>query len=448
MPTVKSLCELAREEIKQGRFEEAESIVSRVLTHYPKSVEAHRVLGEVYAESGRVEEAGRFFRLVLSADPEDYFAHVGLGVSLRDQGSLHDAIFEFERALELRPNNAELRKEILRLRALRDGVQGNRVKPTRATLARIYLADGRYERAREGFAAVVEKDVSRLDAWVGLLQALWRAGRSIETMEEGKRVLDLAPDCVKTQLILGACYLQEGHLEEAQHFLEKAHALDPDGILAEDLFEGELPRAFAELGPSEVPDEPEGHSSDLRLLGVSSPTLTIPSVGARRSAERPAVPSSERDTADLAPFPDNPPRLATARLRSIPGDTMRPPRRPIAADQEGDTTALNEPASEDISEMIAAVQRVLQDDPSNHLYRLHLATLLAASGQLDKALPEFRTLVEDAPELLEDLIDELQLAAAEHEQNAEIRRLLGDAYMKRGRFQEAIDAYGKVLDQK
>jgi tetratricopeptide (TPR) repeat protein len=136
-----------RELVKADSNEEAIAICQHILRQYPKYVEAYRLLGEACLELGKPREAGDFFRRVLSADPEDVIAHVGLSMLFEDQEALDEAVWQMERAFELAPSNAEIRKELQRLYESRDGVERSRLKLTQGGLARLYVQGGLYPQA-------------------------------------------------------------------------------------------------------------------------------------------------------------------------------------------------------------------------------------------------------------------------------------------------------------
>jgi tetratricopeptide (TPR) repeat protein len=73
-----------------------------------------------------------------------------------------------------------------------------------------------------------------------------------------------------------------------------------------------------------------------------------------------------------------------------------------------------------------------------------MARQALAKGQYDQAMDRYRSLVEEG-QGLGALIADLETATEEHRQPL-LRRLLGDAYMRNGQLQRALETYRIALD--
>ncbi|MDO8671566.1 MAG: tetratricopeptide repeat protein, partial [Dehalococcoidia bacterium] len=202
MPTVSELGVLARQSIGARSPERAIELGMHVLSYYPKAIDACCVLGLAYALRGEVRKAGDYFKLVLSADSEDQTALAGLGAAYKEEGRSQEAMALFQWALDLQPDGARLRREVLGLSRLCDAIPRDRLKPTRGGLGRIYLRSGLYDRAAKELAVVLAAEPDRLDVAAGLAESLWRAERYGEAAQVCNGILDLAPDCLKAKLLL------------------------------------------------------------------------------------------------------------------------------------------------------------------------------------------------------------------------------------------------------
>jgi tetratricopeptide (TPR) repeat protein len=76
---------------------------------------------------------------------------------------------------------------------------------------------------------------------------------------------------------------------------------------------------------------------------------------------------------------------------------------------------------------------------------LNTARQALTRGQYDQALNQYRSLVEEG-QGLSVLIADLETATEEHQQPL-LRRLLGDAYMRNGQLQRALETYRTALDE-
>ena len=78
--------------IKERNLEAAIAIGQHILRHYPKYVEAYRLLAKSTLEQGEVGYAADLFKRVLSADPEDLESRVGLGIIYTEEQALEEAL--------------------------------------------------------------------------------------------------------------------------------------------------------------------------------------------------------------------------------------------------------------------------------------------------------------------------------------------------------------------
>jgi tetratricopeptide (TPR) repeat protein len=233
--------------IRQDRHEEAIAHCQHILRHYPRHVETYGLLGEACLDKGMVREAIEFFQRTLSADPENLMARVGLGVIYDEQGALLEAIWQMERAFELSPGNSEVRRELQRLYAQREGAEKGRLKLTRGALGRLYSRNGLYDQAIGEYHAILQQDPELPDIQVALIESLWREGRRLEAVEVSLDLIQNLPNCLKANLILGEIWIHGGHEEAGGEKLEVATALDPENRVAQELFGKDSP-----LPPEEV----------------------------------------------------------------------------------------------------------------------------------------------------------------------------------------------------
>jgi tetratricopeptide (TPR) repeat protein len=234
-------CDEAKEFIRAESHEKAIAICRHILKLYPKHVRAYRLLAEACLEKGDHVEAANLFKRVLGVDMEDMVVYVGLGIIFDEQGALDEAIWQLERAFELSPGNAEIRKELQRLYEDRDGAAPPKLKLTQAALGRLYLREELYQRAIDEFRGVLETDAERADIQVALAQALWCNGQKQEAAEVCDAILEKYPSCLKANLILGEILLDAGREGEGEAVLETARAIDPENIVAQVLFRERSP---------------------------------------------------------------------------------------------------------------------------------------------------------------------------------------------------------------
>jgi tetratricopeptide (TPR) repeat protein len=284
--TLSKYCDEAKELIRADSYEQAIAICRHILKHYPKHVRAYRLLAEACLEKGDHVEAANLFKRVLGVDMEDMVVYVGLGIIFDEQGALDEAIWQLERAFELSPGNAEIRKELQRLYGDRDGAAPPKLKLTPAALGRLYLREELYQRAIDEFRGVLETDEERVDIQVALAQALWWNEQKHDAADICDAILEKYPNCLKANLILGEILFEAGRKGEGQALLETARAIDPENIVAQTLFRERSP-----LSPETITiprlDEKHLEQEIQEITAEAAPPAQRPELGREPTVQGP-----------------------------------------------------------------------------------------------------------------------------------------------------------------
>jgi tetratricopeptide (TPR) repeat protein len=388
---LREYCDEIKGLIERGSYDKAIAICQHILRHYPKYVEAYRLLGEACLEKGDYLEAEDSFQRVLSADPEDFTARVGLSIICDERGSLEEAIWQMERAFDLFPGNAEVRSELRHLYKKYDGVERPKIGLTPGALGRFYAKGELLQEAIEEFRKLLEKKPELIDVQLALAESLWRSGQRLEAAEVCSGILEKLPNCLKANLILGEIQINRGYREEGEAHLMVAQALDPENEIAQELF---------------------GPSSPLPLRTVKIPRLEF------------------EEEEEIEPIP--PMEIEVTRepawLRELLPEEVAPPPE------------FAEVAKEPVKKVrtIEECESRLAIQPDDHEARLALAQAYRREGNLEASIEHYEKLVQ-ASALLEKVIEDLK-----DEENLLALRLLGDAYLKAGRLEEALEAYRKA----
>lgn len=83
--------------------------------------------------------------------------------------------------------------------------------------------------------------------------------------------------------------------------------------------------------------------------------------------------------------------------------------------------------------------------PDDYAGRLSFARESRAAGNLDDALGEYRVILKNAPDLLGDVMDELNESLAAAPEHPEVHRLLGDAHIRQGDYLSALESYNRAV---
>ncbi len=244
-------CQQIEDAIQGGRYEEAVAHGRHILERYPKYVRAYWLLGKAMLEAGQDDQAADMFRRVLSADPEHMLAWVGMSETAKRGDDLEDAIWYLQRAFELATDNEMVAQELRHLHGELEGSEPQRLQLTESALAKLYLRGDLLTRAITELRKLIEEHPDRLDLRVALAEALWRDGQRLQASQVCQEILDEQPYALKANLILGEIWSSSGRMTEAETYLERAEALDPENEMAQELFGSTSP-----LAPKEPQIEP------------------------------------------------------------------------------------------------------------------------------------------------------------------------------------------------
>ncbi|MBI4318955.1 MAG: tetratricopeptide repeat protein [Chloroflexi bacterium] len=391
MITLQSCLEDAKSALLASDAHRAIDLCVHVLSRHPKSIAATCLLAEACREVGSVDYAEDAFRRVLSADPENLIARWALSIMSEEKNDREQARWELERAYEFNPGHGELHAEVRRL-------SGAKPALTRAGLARIYARGAILDRAADEYQAVLADESNRLDLLVGLAEVLWRSRQIGEARQCCEQIIADAPDCLKANIILGHVYVYAGEQSRAQGeaHLQRARELDPENTVAVQLFEGTHFELLLPQTRVEIP----------ALDGESSPPLDAGT----------AKPDAQ---------------LGTQPATSLP---------------EEDLTGAVLPEDEAPEE--GSCPEDMGDKPGDYLARIEYAEERQRAGDLEAAIREYEAIVRSEPALITRVIENLRALVEASPGHSPALRTLGDAYLKIGRFQQAIDSYNLGLKKK
>lgn len=95
-----------------GHYRKALTLVKKAISLDPYLLEAYDLYGRLCLETGRYDEAESAYRYILQFDNEDPNIHYMLGVVLARQYRWKEAIAEWERVLELSPEDDDAIREL------------------------------------------------------------------------------------------------------------------------------------------------------------------------------------------------------------------------------------------------------------------------------------------------------------------------------------------------
>lgn len=292
--SLQSAFDAARRALDAGAADKAVAIARYILAHFPRNIEAQRLLGEALLNAGDTEAAAESFGRVLDADPESVAAYYGRGLAFAARDDRLSAARAFEHALEIQPNLAELRTQLIRLYGETPGSSAQ-LRLSRAGLARLYTRGGMYGQAVDEFRAVIDADPERPDVEAALAEALWRDGQEDEAAAYCREILARRPELLKPRLLLGYLLFAAGQ-PDGEELWRAAAQGDPTLTVARSLFDILPPIRL------EDPVLPPFDADELVARAAKSAQQTASSPS-RQAVEPRALPSPVEATQQVAPLP-------------------------------------------------------------------------------------------------------------------------------------------------
>lgn len=275
--TLREYLRTTEDAISSGRIDEAMANCQNILTYFPEALEAQRLLGEVYLAQGHLEEAQQTFEWILTNDPENVIVYCDRALISERTSDIDTSLDCYQQAYELSRGNANIRQEFNQLSA-RVGQQ--EFMFSRAGLARLYMRGDLLTQAIQEWEAVLAISPERLDARLGLMETYWRDGLYEKTEQIATQLLEEIPTCLKALLYL-AHVASISNIQRARELLQRAAALDPDLLMAQE--------TFADLAASQ-PGDPflELIKREPIMLENGMP-VNLQSINAPASAPQPAA---------------------------------------------------------------------------------------------------------------------------------------------------------------
>jgi tetratricopeptide (TPR) repeat protein len=311
-----------------------------LLKYFPKNAAVFRSLGLGLLLNGRWQEAESALRRVLTALPDDYRAHLGLSEVYTTLGRGDQAIWHLERAFEQNPNSRELIDGLRGLYRRFRQTERTKIQLTTGAIARQYRRSGMPQQAIALLRSALERAPERLDLSLLLADTLWETGAHVEAAEMAVDILKHLPDCIIANQIMTRLWLEARRPSDAVRYLSRIEAVDP--ILAYEIVQGPVPENafmvdeidYQRAAQTElVARRPDW----LQTIGVSAPSE---SAAADAEDDQPAW---LREA--LSKLPDSPPRkpdspppaaddddwMASVRAPSLTGQLDLPPEFSSAA---------------------------------------------------------------------------------------------------------------------
>ena len=236
--TLRDYLQETEDAITAGRLDDAFGHCQQILAQFPESLDAQRLLGEVYLAQGRLEDALQCFDHVLMYDPENVVAYCSRALVCQKMSDIDTALDCYQQAYELSDGDGAIRKQF---NLLSTQIGQPNFMYSRAGLARLYMRGDLFSHAHLEWEAVLSVTPDRLDARLGLLETYWREESDEKVAQLAEQIVQDMPECLKA-LLLFAYVVAPRNIQQAQNTLQRVQAFDPEMTMAQDLFTDAIAR--------------------------------------------------------------------------------------------------------------------------------------------------------------------------------------------------------------
>jgi tetratricopeptide (TPR) repeat protein len=229
-----------------GTFADAETLWRTTIARNPDAWMAHNDFGYDLLRWGRVDEAIAQFQKALEIKPNHASAHYYLGIALLQKGRVDEALVQFQKVLENDPDepmaNYNLGNFLLAKGRVDEAIvcfqKSLAVQPgsvlARNNLGTALLLKGQEREALVQFQKALEYDPGNPTAHYNLGLVLCQKGRMDEGIVQFQKALQTRPDFAEAHNNLGNALLQEGLVDEAIAHFQKALEIRSDFADARD----------------------------------------------------------------------------------------------------------------------------------------------------------------------------------------------------------------------
>jgi len=220
-----------------GHTAEASKIYEQIIAQAPRQFDATHLLGVIALQDGRFEQAQRLITAALKINPSDPSANSNLGTVYLRRGELDAAYDQFKRAVKLQPESVGSQTNLgMVLRQLdRSGEalaplkRAYSMDPESATVCNLLgaclLDTGDAVAAVKFFEAASRAEPGNPDGWANLAVALNSTGERERSLECASKAVAMNPSSSAALASLAAVQFEKGEVETAIATYREAVAL-------------------------------------------------------------------------------------------------------------------------------------------------------------------------------------------------------------------------------
>lgn len=214
------LLKKAREAFQNNDLKTASLFLNEIIEQNPNATEAFFYLANVFHVRGELGKAIKAFQRVLELDPHHTDAAISLSVIYNDIGKYEEAKIIFEKA-----NN---QVKTTQNQGISDPHLNKKFSLKHYEIAEMYLSYGRADEALFEYNKASTLDPDNLEIRIKVAKTYAKKGFTSKAFEELKRLKNEHPAYMPARIALGLLYYGNGNIIEAQAEWQNVLSRDPN----------------------------------------------------------------------------------------------------------------------------------------------------------------------------------------------------------------------------
>lgn len=214
------LLKKAKEAFQKNDLKTASLFLNEVIEQNPNSTEAYFYLANVFHVRGELGKAIKAFTRVLELDPHHTDAAISLSVIYNDIGKYEEAKAIFEKANNQVKNNQQ--------QGISDPHLNKKFSLKHYELAEMYASYGRTDEALFEYNKAATLDPDNLEIRIKIAKTYTKKGFTSKAFEELKRLKNEHPGYMPARIAMGLLYYGNGNIIEAQAEWQNVLSREPN----------------------------------------------------------------------------------------------------------------------------------------------------------------------------------------------------------------------------
>jgi tetratricopeptide (TPR) repeat protein len=214
------LMKKAKDAFQRNDLKTASLVLNEIIDQNPNNSEAFFHLANVFHVKGELGKAIKAFQKVLELDPHHTDAAISLSVIYNDIGRYEEAKAIFEKA------NSQLKN--IQQQGLSDPHLNRKFSLKHYELAEMYASYGRADEALFEYNKAVTLDPDNLEIRIKVAKSYTKKGFISKAFDELKRLKNEHPGYMPARIALGLLYYGNGNIIEAQSEWQNVLGREPN----------------------------------------------------------------------------------------------------------------------------------------------------------------------------------------------------------------------------